>query len=88
MPRNRSADDIDQSTLDAAEAKALATNNPKLLENMTVDREVMNLQVLKSSWQSSRLTLTHNLENVYPKQLEDTQINLVKTIQDNEWVAK
>lgn len=84
----RSADDIDQSTLDAAEAKALATNNPMLLEKMTVDREVMNLQLLKSSWQSSRLTLTHNLENVYPKQLEDTQINLEKTIKDNEWVAK
>ncbi|HAQ1082763.1 TPA: helicase SNF2, partial [Enterococcus faecium] len=70
------------------EAKALTTNNPMLLEKMTVDREVMNLQLLKSSWQSSRLTLTHNLENVYPKQLEDTQINLEKTIKDNEWVAK
>lgn len=83
----RSADDIDQSTLDAAEAKALATNNPMLLEKMTADREVMNLQLLKSSWQSSRLTLTRNLENVYPKQLEDTKTNLEKAIQDNEWVA-
>lgn len=83
----RSADDIDQSTLDAAEAKALATNNPMLLEKMTVDREVMNLQLLKSSWQSNRLTLLNNLENVYPKQLEETQINLIKTIQDNDWVS-
>ncbi|EOH86333.1 helicase [Enterococcus pallens ATCC BAA-351] len=84
----RSADDIDQSTLDAAEAKALATNNPMLIEKMAVDRDVMNLQLLKSSWQSSHLTLTHNLENVYPKQLEDAQINLEKTTQDNEWAAK
>lgn len=84
----RSADDIDQSTLDAAEAKALATNNPMLLEKMTIDREVMNLQLLKSSWQSNRLTLTHNFENVYPKQLEETTINLEKTILDNEWVSQ
>lgn len=83
----RSADDIDQSTLDAAEAKALATNNPMLVEKMTIDREVMNLQLQKSDWQSNRLTLTQNLESVYPKELEEIQMNLEKTIQDNEWVA-
>lgn len=84
----RSADDIDQSTLDAAEAKALATNNPMLVEKMTVDREVMNLQLLKSSWQSNRLTLSNQLENIYPKRLEETQINLEKTTLDNEWAAR
>lgn len=83
----RSADDIDQSTLDAAEAKALATNNPMLVEKMTIDREVMNLQLQKSDWQSNRLTLTKNLESVYPKELEEIKENLEKTIQDNEWVV-
>lgn len=66
----RSADDIDQSTLDVAEAKALATNNPLLLEKLNVDKEVMNLQLLKSSWQSTRIALNQKVETTFPERLE------------------
>ncbi|WP_427815005.1 SNF2-related protein (plasmid) [Enterococcus sp. 22-H-5-01] len=55
---SRTADDIDQTTMNASEAKALATNNPLLLEKMTLDKDVMTLQLLKSSWQSNRMTLS------------------------------
>ena len=35
----RSAEDIDQTMMSAAEAKSIATNNPLLLEKLTLDKK-------------------------------------------------
>lgn len=79
----RTADDIDQTAINAAEAKALATNNPLLLEKMNVDKEVMNLQLLKSSWQSNQIALNQKLETDYPKRLDEIEKQLAYTNEDN-----
>lgn len=82
----RSADDVDQTLLNAAEAKAIATGNPKILEKINTDKEVMTLQMLKNSYQENKLKMTHWLEN-YPSKQQDLQMQLNRLTQDNQSVV-
>lgn len=82
----RSADDVDQTLLNAAEAKAIATGNPKILEKINTDKEVMTLQMLKNSYQENKLKMTHWLEN-YPSKQQDLQKQLNRLTQDNQSVV-
>jgi N12 class adenine-specific DNA methylase len=84
----RTADDIDQTALNAAEAKALATSNPLLLEKMNVDKEVMNLQLLKSSWQTNQIALNQRVETEYPKRLDELSALLNHVSEDNQLAAE
>lgn len=84
----RTADDIDQTALNAAEAKALATSNPLLLEKMNVDKEVMNLQLLKSSWQTNQIALNQRVETEYPKRLDELSTLLNHVSEDNQLAAE
>lgn len=82
----RSADDVDQTLLNAAEAKAIATGNPKILEKINTDKEVMTLQMLKNSYQENKLKMTHWLEK-YPSKQQDLQMQLNCLTQDNQSVV-
>lgn len=82
----RSADDVDQTLLNAAEAKAIATGNPKILEKINTDKEVLTLQMLKNSYQENKLKMTHWLEN-YPSKQQDLQMQLNRLTQDNQSVV-
>lgn len=82
----RSADDVDQTLLNAAEAKAIATGNPKILEKINTDKEVLTLQMLKNSYQENKLKMTHWLEN-YPSKQQDLQKQLNRLTQDNQSVV-
>ncbi|MFV0402344.1 MAG: helicase-related protein, partial [Oscillospiraceae bacterium] len=53
----RSCEDVDISVLNAAEVKAIATDNPLLLEKMTAENEVTRLTILRKAWQNERMTL-------------------------------
>ena len=81
----RSADDVDQTLLNAAEAKAIATGNPKILEKINTDKEVMTLQMLKNSYQENKLKMSHWLEN-YPHEKQNLEIRLKHVTQDNQKV--
>ena len=45
----RVAEDVDESSLNYAEIKALATGNPKIKEKMDLDNEVTKLKMLEAN---------------------------------------
>jgi hypothetical protein len=47
-------DDIGDSALSMAEIKALASGNPKIMERVMVQNEIMKLDQLRLSWQNER----------------------------------
>jgi hypothetical protein len=50
----REMDDIGDSALSMAEIKALASGNPKIMERVMVQNEIMKLDQLRLSWQNER----------------------------------
>jgi len=66
---SRSCEDVDETVLSAAEIKAIATNNPLLLEKMTLDNEVERLKILRENWQNEHLRLQRDIESTYPNEI-------------------
>jgi SNF2 family DNA or RNA helicase len=70
---SRSAEDIDETVLTAAEIKAIATSNPLLAEKMEVDNEVTRLKLLKGNWTNERFMLERSIEKRYPDTIFRTE---------------
>jgi len=66
----RSCEDVDITVLNAAEIKAIATDNPLLLEKMTAENEVTRLTILRNAWQNAQLRLKRSIESTYPMKLQ------------------
>ncbi len=66
----RSADDIDDVTLNYAEVKALATGNPKIKEKMELDVEVQKLRLLRASFLNQKYRLEDAIAVSYPNKIE------------------
>jgi N12 class adenine-specific DNA methylase len=65
----RVAEDIDESSLNYAEIKALATGNPLIKEKMDLDNEVTKLKMLESNYKSNRYQLEDKVNKIYPKNI-------------------
>jgi hypothetical protein len=65
----RSCEDVDETVLSAAEIKAIATDNPLLLEKMTLDNEVERLKILRGNRQNEHLRLQRDIESTYPNEI-------------------
>lgn len=65
----RDCEDLDETVLTAAQIKAMANGNPFVAEKMEVDNEVTTLRLLKSNWQSERVTYKNNIEVNYPQKI-------------------
>jgi len=63
---SRSCSDLDETVLSVAEIKAIATGNPLLSEKMTIDNDVVKLQLVKNSWANERIDLQRKIETHYP----------------------
>jgi hypothetical protein len=50
----REIDDVSETVLSMAEIKALASGNPKIIERVMVQNELLKLEHLRTSWQSNR----------------------------------
>jgi len=50
----REMDDVGDTVLSMAEIKALASGNPKIIEHVMLQNEVVKLENLRASWQSNR----------------------------------
>lgn len=50
----REMDDIGDTVLSMAEIKALASGNPRIIERVVLQNEVVKLENLRASWQSNR----------------------------------
>lgn len=73
----RDCEDVDETVLNFAEIKAIASGNPLILEKVQVDSEVTRLRVLKSAYEGKRYTLQDALLQ-YPKWIEERETELKK----------
>lgn len=67
----RVADDVDESALNYAEIKALASGNPLILEKCNLDMEVGKLNVLKANFLNQRYALEDLTLRKYPQQITE-----------------
>lgn len=65
----RVAEDVDESSLNYAEIKALATGNPKIKEKMDLDNEVTKLKMLEANYKSNRYRLEDKVAKTYPEEI-------------------
>ena len=78
----RVAEDVDESSLNYAEIKALATGDPKIKEKMDLDNEVTKLKMLEANYKSNRYRLEDKVTKSYPEEIAKTerQIAAIKRI--------
>lgn len=69
----RVAEDVDESSLNYAEIKALATGDPKIKEKMDLDNEVTKLKMLEANFKSNRYRLEDKVAKNYPEEIAKTQ---------------
>lgn len=81
----RVAEDVDESSLNYAEIKALATGDPKIKEKMDLDNEVTKLKMLEANYKSNRYRLEDKVTKFYPEEITRTekQIEAIKKDIDN-----
>ncbi len=65
----RNCDDIDESTLNYAEIKALCVANPYIKEKMELDIEVSKLQMIKSAFMNTHYQLEDSVLKTIPQQI-------------------
>lgn len=76
----RSAEDVDESTLNYGEIKALATGNPKIKEKMDIELEISKLKLTKANYLTTKYELEEQVMNIFPKQIDECKqkIQLLK----------
>jgi hypothetical protein len=62
----RTAEDIDQTVMTAAQIKAIASGNPQILEKVGTEVELTKLERLYSAWMASRQRLRSQKEALPP----------------------
>ena len=65
----RSAEDIDEASLNYAEIKALASGNPKIKEKMDLDIQVNKLKLAKANYLNEKYDLEDKIIKYYPQRL-------------------
>lgn len=75
----RVAEDVDESSLNYAEIKALATGDPKIKEKMDLDNEVTKLKMLEANFKSNRYRLEDKVAKNYPEEIARTE-KLIKAV--------
>mgnify|MGYP000066701519 FL=1 len=65
----RSAEDIDEASLNYAEIKALASGNPKIKEKMDLDIQVSKLKLAKANYLSEKYDLEDKIIKYYPMKI-------------------
>lgn len=69
----RVAEDVDESSLNYAEIKALATGDPKIKEKMDLDNEITKLKMLEANYKSNRYRLEDKVAKTYPEEIARTE---------------
>jgi hypothetical protein len=59
----RTAEDVDQLVMTAAQIKAIASGNPQILEKVALEVELVKLERLYSAWSASRQRLRWQMES-------------------------
>ena len=78
----RVAEDVDESSLNYAEIKALATGDPKIKEKMDLDNEVTKLKMLEANFKSNRYRLEDKVAKNYPEEIVRTE-KLIEAVKND-----
>ena len=65
----RTMEDIDDKALTYGEIKALATGNPKILENTSLDTDVAKLKLLKQEFMNQKYSLQDKIIKYFPEEI-------------------
>ncbi|NLT10702.1 MAG: helicase, partial [Ruminococcus sp.] len=68
----RNCADVDANALSYSEVKALCAGNPLIKEKMTLENEIAELKMIKSSYDNQHYQLQDNVLKKYPVELEAT----------------
>ena len=85
----RSAEDVDETALNYAEIKALASGNPLIKDKMNLDIEVSKRKMLKSTFLNQRYALEDKIIKYFPVEIAETKERLaaynedIKTVKEN-----
>ena len=85
----RSAEDVDETALNYAEIKALASGNPLIKDKMNLDIEVSKLKMLKSTFLNQRYALEDKIIKFFPSEIAETRERFaaygedIKTVKEN-----
>ena len=69
----RVAEDVDESSLNYAEIKALATGDNRIKEKMDLDTQVTKLKMLEANYKSNKYRLEDKVVKTYPEEIEKTE---------------
>lgn len=72
----RICEDIDETVLNFAEIKAVASENPLIMEKIQVDNEVARLRILKTAHEGKRFALQDAVMFQYPKRIQSLEKEL------------
>ncbi len=78
----RAAEDVDESSLNYAEIKALATGNPLIKEKMDLDNQVTKLKMLEVNFKSNKYSLEDKVTKTYPKEIQKNE-NLIERMKSD-----
>jgi hypothetical protein len=77
----RAVEDVDNLTMSASEAKAIASGNPDVLKAVTLKNNVSKLQMLRSSYINSKTRANEQIRAI-PGQIESLKSNIGKMEKD------
>ena len=66
----RVAEDVDEVSLDVANALAISTGNPLMKESLTLTTEVANLRLLEANYKSNMYQLEDKILKSYPAEID------------------
>ncbi|VOJ26376.1 helicase [Streptococcus pneumoniae] len=78
----RVAEDVDESSLNYAEIKALATGDPKIKEKMDLETQVTKLKMLEANYKSNRYRLEDKVAKNYPEEIARTE-KLIEAVKND-----
>ena len=80
----RSCEDIDETVLNAAQFKAIATDNPQLLIKMELENRVSELRLLQRNHENEQSELERLISRTYPAQITQHEKNILEISADTE----
>lgn len=78
----RSAEDIDEATLNYAEIKALASGNPKIKEKMDLDIQVNKLKLAKANYNAEIYDMQNKIVKYYPVKIKEMETKIFEYKED------
>lgn len=78
----RSMSDLDNTTMNFGEIKAIATDNKEIMEKFEVDMKVQALKLKERNYKNQKFTFEDKLKISLPKQIEKANSNIEKWTAD------